>query len=69
MSDRVVIVGAGPGGLEAARVAAERGHEVVILDDLSTGDAGRLASLPQVPLEVGSVRDRGMVRRVLRENG
>ena len=27
---KVVIVGAGPGGLEAARVAAERGHEVVV---------------------------------------
>ncbi len=29
---RVVIVGAGPAGLEAARVAAERGHEVVVLE-------------------------------------
>ncbi|WP_109466723.1 NADH:flavin oxidoreductase [Albibacillus kandeliae] len=27
---RVVIVGAGPGGLEAARVAAARGHEVIV---------------------------------------
>ncbi|RMC36444.1 NADH:flavin oxidoreductase [Paracoccus alkanivorans] len=27
---RVVIVGAGPAGLEAARVAAERGHEVIL---------------------------------------
>lgn len=27
---RVVVVGAGPGGLEAARVAAERGHEVIV---------------------------------------
>ncbi len=27
---KVVIVGAGPAGLEAARVAAERGHEVVV---------------------------------------
>ncbi|MEO6651756.1 MAG: NADH:flavin oxidoreductase [Ilumatobacteraceae bacterium] len=31
-SRRVVIVGAGPAGLEAARVAGERGHEVVVLE-------------------------------------
>lgn len=29
---KVVIVGAGPAGLEAARVAAERGHEVVVYE-------------------------------------
>ncbi|MHA4736076.1 NADH:flavin oxidoreductase [Ensifer adhaerens] len=29
---KVVIVGAGPAGLEAARVSAERGHEVVVLE-------------------------------------
>lgn len=29
---RVVVVGAGPGGLEAARVCAERGHQVVLFE-------------------------------------
>ncbi|MFO0997643.1 MAG: NADH:flavin oxidoreductase [Alphaproteobacteria bacterium] len=29
---RVVVVGAGPGGLEAARVSAERGHAVVLFE-------------------------------------
>lgn len=32
---KVLIVGAGPAGLEAARVAAERGHEVVVLEAAS----------------------------------
>jgi len=32
---RVVVVGAGPAGLEAARVAGERGHDVIVLEAAS----------------------------------
>jgi N-methyl-L-proline demethylase len=42
---RVVVVGAGPAGLEAARVSAERGHEVVVLEALDQpGGQIRLAT-------------------------
>ncbi len=33
---RVVVVGGGPGGLEAARVAAEAGHQVVLFEQTTT---------------------------------
>lgn len=42
---RVVIVGGGPGGLEAARVCGERGHNVVLLEVMPwTGGQIRLAA-------------------------
>ncbi|MFI0399453.1 MAG: FAD-dependent oxidoreductase [Thiolinea sp.] len=42
---RIVIVGAGHAGLEAARVAAERGHEVIVLEaDSEAGGQIRLTA-------------------------
>ncbi|WP_119461965.1 NADH:flavin oxidoreductase [Rhodospirillaceae bacterium SYSU D60014] len=44
-TQKVVVVGAGPAGLEAARVAAARGHEVVLLEaSAQTGGQVRLAA-------------------------
>jgi N-methyl-L-proline demethylase len=51
---KVVVVGAGPGGLEAARVASARGHEVVVFE--AAGDAGG-----QVRLTARSHRRREMI--------
>ena len=42
---KVVVVGAGPAGLEAARVSAERGHKVVLFEaDARTGGQVNIAS-------------------------
>lgn len=51
---RVVVVGAGPAGLEAARVAAERGHLVTVLE--AAKDAGG-----QVQLLVRNARRKEMI--------
>ncbi|WP_324733561.1 NADH:flavin oxidoreductase [Pseudomonas paeninsulae] len=51
---KVLIIGAGPAGLEAARVAGERGHEVVLFE--AANDAGG-----QVRLTARSPRRREML--------
>ena len=51
---KVVIVGAGPGGLEAARVASERGHEVTVFE--AQPNAGG-----QVRLTAQSARRKEMI--------
>ncbi|TIT75748.1 MAG: FAD-binding protein, partial [Mesorhizobium sp.] len=45
---KVVVVGAGPAGLEAARVAGERGHEVVVFEAAS-GPGGQIRLTAQSP--------------------
>ncbi|MCR9145404.1 MAG: FAD-dependent oxidoreductase [bacterium] len=45
---RVLVIGSGPGGLEAARVAAARGHEVILLEraDRLGGQLNLAAEIP-----------------------
>jgi len=55
---KVVVVGAGPGGLEAARVSAERGHDVVLFESQPEvgGQILLAAKAPQREQMAGIVR-------------
>jgi 2,4-dienoyl-CoA reductase-like NADH-dependent reductase (Old Yellow Enzyme family) len=55
---RIVVVGAGPAGMEAARVSAERGHEVVLLESNAAlgGQILLAARAPQREQMAGIVR-------------
>ena len=60
---KIVVIGAGPAGLEAARVASERGHHVVVLEAASKpGGQIRLTALSQRRKEMISIIDWRMAR-------
>jgi UDP-glucose 4-epimerase len=61
----LVTGGAGYIGAHVVVAMRQAGEDVVVLDDLSTGDPGRI---PDVPLVVGSVLDADLVGRTLREH-
>ena len=61
----LVTGGAGYIGAHVIRAMREDGSDVVVLDDLSTGDQQRVAGVPFVH---GSVLDREAVARVLRQH-
>lgn len=60
---KIVVVGAGPSGLEAARVASERGHHVVVLEAAAQpGGQIRLTALSPRRKEMISIIDWRMAR-------
>jgi UDP-glucose 4-epimerase len=65
MTQALITGGAGFIGSNIARLLLERGHEVVVLDDLSSGYRDNLAPFPSVRLVEGDVRDREAVDRAM----
>ena len=60
---KIVVIGAGPAGLEAARVAGERGHQVVVFEAApQPGGQVRLTALSPRRREMMSIIDWRMAR-------
>ena len=63
MTRKIVVVGAGPAGLEAARVAAERGHQVIVFEAAAhAGGQIRLQALTPRKREMAGIVDWRLAR-------
>lgn len=71
MSQQTVLVTGGAGfiGSELVRQLAERGHRVLVVDNLANGRRENLAGLPgdRVCLEVADIRDAGRIAPLVRQ--
>jgi len=68
---KILVVGAGPAGLEAAVTAASRGHRVVVTDScLDTGGMLKIASKPPYKDELLSLIEyySTMIRKYNKQN-
>jgi NADPH-dependent 2,4-dienoyl-CoA reductase/sulfur reductase-like enzyme len=54
---RVAVIGGGPGGMEAARVAALRGHQVTLFEKRKMGGALIEASVPEFKADIRGLID------------
>jgi NADPH-dependent 2,4-dienoyl-CoA reductase/sulfur reductase-like enzyme len=60
---KVMVVGAGPGGLEAARVAVLRGHQVTLYEKDAEPGAAQLAAVPPMSKSYRKVSSTSVPRQ------